>query len=76
MYSRAERISSPMMALRDSRIWERRRWVVDVQAVGNGENALRYLGRYVCPRPLILHATWLAGQMPPRPPAFPVRGPP
>jgi hypothetical protein len=29
-----------------------------------------------CQRPLVLHATWLAGQMPPRPPAVPVRGPP
>ena len=29
-----------------------------------------------CQRPLILHATWLAGQMPPRPPAVPIRGPP
>ena len=29
-----------------------------------------------CQRPLILHATWLAGQMPPRPPAVLVRGPP
>jgi hypothetical protein len=28
------------------KVW-RQRWVVDVQAVGNGENALRYLGRYV-----------------------------
>jgi hypothetical protein len=29
-----------------------------------------------CQRPLILHATWLAGQRPPRPPAVPIRGPP
>ena len=28
------------------KVWKQR-WVVDVQAVGNGENALRYLGRYV-----------------------------
>jgi hypothetical protein len=28
------------------KVW-RQRWVVDVQAVGNGQNALRYLGRYV-----------------------------
>ena len=28
------------------KVW-RQRWVVNVEAVGNGENALRYLGRYV-----------------------------